>query len=81
MKIRLLQLAKPGEWAFTDSSLITDQEDHEVIERIVFAKLLDHLPNVIPYNLEVQLEYLNRTEEGEHEYYYAIIIYICKISN
>lgn len=62
----LLSLAKPGDWMFTSRSAVTDQSDVEVIERTVFGKLLDHLPNVVPYNLSIQMEYLDRAEDGKH---------------
>lgn len=56
--------AKPGEWLF-EKGVLTDQDDMDVIERTVFAKLLDHLPNVVPYNIGIQLDYFDRNVDGE----------------
>lgn len=59
----LLNLAKPGDWIF-EKSAITDQDETKVVENIVFSKLLEFLPNVVPYNLKVALEYFNRSQDG-----------------
>ena len=59
----LLDEARPGECLYKKSE-ITDQNDVDLIERTVFSKLLDHLPNVVPYNIRVQLNYFDRSVDG-----------------
>lgn len=59
----LLKLAKPGKWLF-DKSFVTDQAETKIVENTVTAKLMDFLPNAVPYTIKVELEFFNRTAEG-----------------
>lgn len=64
LQLYLLDLARPGKWLFEETA-ITDQDEVKLIENIVFSKLLEYLPNVVPYNLKVALEYFNKSQDGE----------------
>jgi GTP-binding protein Era len=46
-------------WEFKDN-VFTDQEPEALIEQFVRARLLDFLPQEIPYNLKTELEYFSR---------------------
>ncbi|KAF6204019.1 hypothetical protein GE061_002358 [Apolygus lucorum] len=54
----LMRTAHPGEWMFPEETF-TDQKPVRLIEDTVRASLLDNLPQEIPYNLSVQLEFLD----------------------
>lgn len=63
IKLHLLNSAKPGKWLF-DKTVITDQDQVSIVENCVFSKLLEYLPNVVPYNLKATVEYLNQSQDG-----------------
>lgn len=48
--------SQPGQWEFP-SNTITDQTNESIVEESVRARLLDYLPQEIPYTLKCQLEY------------------------
>lgn len=48
--------AKPGAWEFPANTM-TDQSNEQMVEESVRARLLDYLPQEIPYTLRSQLEY------------------------
>ncbi|XP_068145113.1 GTPase Era, mitochondrial [Drosophila tropicalis] len=52
----LLDLAKPREWKYA-SDVHTDASPEALIVESVRARLLDYLPQEIPYNLKCELEY------------------------
>ncbi|XP_055694645.1 GTPase Era, mitochondrial isoform X2 [Lutzomyia longipalpis] len=56
----LLTRAKISPWEFADGTN-TDQSSETLIQDTVRARLLDFLPQEIPYNLHTQLEYFNQT--------------------
>lgn len=58
-----MNFAKPGEWLFPQD-VYTDQTYIKIIEETVQSKLLDNLPNEVPYNLSTQLEYYDEGCEG-----------------
>ncbi|XP_065209854.1 GTPase Era, mitochondrial [Planococcus citri] len=74
IKMYLLNSAIPGPWLF-DKTTVTDQDEVTVVENVVFSKLLEYLPNVVPYNLKATLEYLNRSQDGSVT---AIVLVGCK---
>ncbi|XP_064620611.1 GTPase Era, mitochondrial-like [Lineus longissimus] len=61
LKDYLLDQATPGDWLY-HSSVVTDQTPVDIIRHCIWEKLLDHLPNDIPYNLDLELEMV--VEEG-----------------
>lgn len=54
----LLDSAKQRNWDY-EENVFTDQATDKVIQRVVQSKLLDALPNELPYRLTVELEQLN----------------------
>lgn len=54
----LVREAKPREWRF-DADVYTDATPEALIVESVRARLLDYLPQEIPYNLKCELEYYN----------------------
>ncbi|XP_014285203.1 GTPase Era, mitochondrial [Halyomorpha halys] len=69
----LLNKAYPGEWIFP-ADVYTDQDPVTIIEEAVHSKLLEHLPEEIPYNVHVQLEYLDMEKE---ELISAVVLVQC----
>lgn len=59
----LMKSAKPAHWLFP-SSTYTDQEPRRIFEEAVRSKLLDYLPQEVPYNLSVSLEYFETLLDG-----------------
>lgn len=59
----LLESAKPGHWLFPTTTY-TDQKPRRIFEEAVRSKLLDCLPQEIPYNLSVKLEYFETLLDG-----------------
>ncbi|CAH1997402.1 unnamed protein product [Acanthoscelides obtectus] len=60
----LISKAQPGEWLFPEQ-VWTDQSTETIITNTVKAKLLDFIPQEIPYNLKPCMEYFNVDETGE----------------
>ncbi|VEN55914.1 unnamed protein product [Callosobruchus maculatus] len=60
----LLSKAQPGEWMFPEA-VWTDQSAESIITNTVQAKLLDFIPQEIPYNLKSYMEYFNVDEAGK----------------
>ena len=48
----LLESAVSGPWQF-HSSLVTDQDPIEIARMCVWEKMLDHLPEEIPYQIKI----------------------------
>lgn len=63
VKKYLLKSARPENWIFPEE-IWTDQSAEEIIIKTVQAKLLDFLPQEIPYNLKTDIEYFNINDEG-----------------
>lgn len=59
----LLQYAKPAEWMYPET-VYTDQKPEQVICDAVKARILDHLPNEVPYKCKVKLELYNKLRDG-----------------
>ncbi|KAG8439425.1 hypothetical protein GDO86_005583 [Hymenochirus boettgeri] len=60
LKKYLLNLAKPGEWEY-HSDIVTSQSPQEICNNIIREKLLEHLPQEIPYNV---MQVTDAWEEG-----------------
>lgn len=54
----LLDSAKPRDWCY-DKHIYSSNTCEDIIQQTVRAKLLDNLPNEIPYNLQVKLEHFD----------------------
>lgn len=63
MRQYLIENAKPAKWMFPNN-VWTDQAAEDVIQSAVKAKLLDFLPQEIPYLLSAKLEYFNINSRG-----------------
>lgn len=50
LKTYLMTCAKPGEWEY-HSEVVTTQSPQEICNNIVREKLLEYLPQEIPYNV------------------------------
>lgn len=59
-------------WEFRNNET-TDQEPEKLIQDFVRARLLDYLPQEIPYNLKVELEYFNNDDNK----IFASVLIIC----
>lgn len=62
-QIYLTDLARPGQWIFPEK-LFTDQKEVKIIEDTIFSKLLDHVPYEVPYNVKIEIEYFDITDDG-----------------
>ncbi|XP_074642464.1 GTPase Era, mitochondrial-like [Tubulanus polymorphus] len=58
----LLSCSKPGDWLY-HSSLLTDQDPWEIAKQSVLEKLLDHLPQEVPYNIDLDIIYWSEDDE------------------
>ncbi|XP_055856391.1 GTPase Era, mitochondrial [Episyrphus balteatus] len=68
----LARNAKPSPWKYS-SDVFTDQPPVDLIVESVRARLLDYLPQEIPYNLKSQMEYYSE----EKNTIYASVQVIC----
>ncbi|XP_050312704.1 GTPase Era, mitochondrial [Anthonomus grandis grandis] len=58
LRSHIVRQAKPAEWMFPEE-IWTDQRAEDIITSSVQAKLLDFLPQEIPYKLRPELEYFD----------------------
>lgn len=58
----LLDSAKPQAWEY-EEHVYSDNTCEDIIRQTVRAKLLDILPNEIPYRLQVKLEHFDPTPD------------------
>ena len=73
VKNYLIKNAKPDHWLFP-AEIWSDQTAEEIITKSVKAKLLDFLPQEIPYTLKPELEFFNVNEKGIHIVVYDAIL-------
>lgn len=57
----LSNISSEGSWIYKNNES-TDQQPERLIEDFVRARLLDYLPQEIPYNLKVELEYFSNDD-------------------
>lgn len=74
LKTYLLSAAHFGNWLFPEN-VFTDQNHNQLIKETVRSKLLEYLPQEVPYNLKVELEYLDLDQEGSIS---AVVIIGCE---
>ncbi|KAM3933264.1 GTPase Era, mitochondrial [Leptodactylus fuscus] len=64
LKKYLMTLAKPGEWEY-HSEVVTTQSPQEICNNIIREKLLEYLPQEIPYNITQVTEFWEEGSGGE----------------
>lgn len=64
VKQYLIENAKPANWMFP-KNVWTDKAAEDIIQSAVKAKMLDFLPQEIPYLLSAELEYFNINSQGD----------------
>lgn len=70
----LLQRSKPSPWLFS-KDVMTDKDDYKLAQSTIESILYDNLPNEVPYNLKVELEYYEISREGKLNFL-VIFVYI-----
>jgi GTPase len=60
----MLTRAHNSNWQF-DPETFTDQESRQLVEEAVREKLLNNLPQEIPYNISPEMEFFSESETGE----------------
>lgn len=69
----LLDSAKPQQWYY-EKNIYSDQTCEDIIQQTLRAKLLDSLPQEIPYNLRVKLDHF---DPGPDDTINALVSVIC----
>ncbi|XP_066516064.1 GTPase Era, mitochondrial [Hoplias malabaricus] len=64
LKTYLLEAAKPGPWHY-HSDVLTDQTPEDVCINAIREKLLEYLPQEVPYTISQHIELLRETEDGK----------------
>ncbi|MGH0167779.1 UNVERIFIED_CONTAM: hypothetical protein FKN15_053671 [Acipenser sinensis] len=64
LKRYLVTMAQPGCWEF-HSGVLTDQDPQEICNNIIREKLLESLPQEVPYNVIQSIEMWEEGENGE----------------
>ncbi|MGH0161480.1 UNVERIFIED_CONTAM: hypothetical protein FKN15_041339 [Acipenser sinensis] len=64
LKRYLVSMAQPGCWEF-HSGVLTDQDPQEICNNIIREKLLESLPQEVPYNVIQSIEMWEEGENGE----------------
>ncbi|XP_030648415.1 GTPase Era, mitochondrial isoform X2 [Chanos chanos] len=64
LKMYLVVAAKPGPWQY-HSDVLTDQTPEDVCINTVREKLLEYLPQEVPYTMTLHIEQWTETEQGE----------------
>lgn len=60
----LFSRAQEGKWHFPPGK-ITDQSPPTVLEELVRGRLLDALPQEVPYSLKIETEYFHTNDLGK----------------
>ncbi|XP_070572451.1 GTPase Era, mitochondrial-like [Ptychodera flava] len=56
--------AKPGDWEY-HPDMVTNQSPEEVIHEVIRGKLLEYLPEEVPYQLQQSTELFEKNENGD----------------
>ncbi|XP_028451220.1 LOW QUALITY PROTEIN: GTPase Era, mitochondrial [Perca flavescens] len=64
LKSYFMAAAKPGSWQY-HSEVLTDQSPEEVCTNIIREKLLEYLPQEVPYSMTQSVELWQEGENGE----------------
>lgn len=73
----LLDSAKPRDWQY-EEHIYSNHKCEDIIQQTVRAKLMDILPNEIPYSLKVKLEHF---EPGSDDNVLAMVSVTCPKKN
>lgn len=60
----LVQVARPARWLY-NSSVVTDQNPHDMAVAALKGLLLDSLPQEIPYKTDVTIQYWDINPAGQ----------------
>ncbi|XP_078598489.1 GTPase Era, mitochondrial-like isoform X1 [Branchiostoma floridae x Branchiostoma japonicum] len=69
----LLSMAKPGDWQYSPDFL-TDQSEHEIAYHAIREKLLEYLPQEVPYNIQQEVEMWQEGEGGDLQIVIQLIV-------
>lgn len=64
LKSYFLVKAQPGEWQY-HSGVLTDQSPEQICIDLIREKLLEHLPQEVPYSLTLTVELWHKGENGD----------------
>jgi len=53
--------------------VLTDKKDHKLVLHMIDSILYDYLPNEVPYNLEVEMEYYEVSQEGKLNFFSSYV--------
>nr|XP_015223042.1 PREDICTED: GTPase Era, mitochondrial [Lepisosteus oculatus] len=73
LKRYLVLGAKPGPWQY-HSDVLTDQSPEEICGNAVREKLLEYLPQEVPYNISQTIEMWEEGESGELKIYLKMYV-------
>lgn len=77
LRTYLLDLAKPRDWQY-EGHIYSNNKCEDIIQQTVRAKLMDMLPNEIPYSLEVTLQHF---DPGADDNVMAVVSVKCPKKN
>ncbi|XP_052824473.1 GTPase Era, mitochondrial [Octopus bimaculoides] len=72
LKNYLLSKAQPGDWEF-HSSFVTNQDPVFLAKNLVWEKLLDYLPEEVPYNVKIMIEMWELDDKETLKIFFNII--------
>ncbi|XP_029956775.1 GTPase Era, mitochondrial [Salarias fasciatus] len=78
LKSYFIQTAKPGRWQY-HSEVLTDQSPEDVCTNIIREKLLEHLPQEVPYSMTQSIQLWQEGENGELDI--SVKLYVKKPSH
>ncbi|KAK2816291.1 hypothetical protein Q7C36_022562 [Tachysurus vachellii] len=78
LKSYLMVEAKPGSWHY-HSAVLTDQSPEDICTNIIREKLLEYLPQEVPYTLTQNIELWKETDDGNLDI--SVKLYVKKDSH
>ncbi|GAA6070314.1 GTPase Era, mitochondrial [Tachysurus ichikawai] len=78
LKSYLMVEAKPGSWHY-HSAVLTDQSPEDICTNIIREKLLEYLPQEVPYTLTQNIELWRETDDGNLDI--SVKLYVKKDSH
>ncbi|KAL6426985.1 hypothetical protein ACFW04_009290 [Cataglyphis niger] len=77
LRTYLLDSAKPRDWQY-EGHIYSNYKCEDIIQQTVRAKLMDILPNEVPYNLKIKLEHF---DTGADDNIMAVVTVTCPKKN